>query len=88
MPQALQLGDLQASVLALPLVKRGLAQAVFAANLGNGLALALLAQDADYLGFTETTFFHGAAGKRTKGKNGLCSLLLTGLERGEAYTNS
>ena len=55
MLEALQLGQLQATVLALPLVKGGLANAVLAADLDHGLTLALLAQDADDLGFTKAT---------------------------------
>jgi len=58
---------------------------VLAANLGHGLALVLLAQNAQNLGFAETTLFHEQL-KIEKVKSYYFSLLLTGLLIGGAYT--
>jgi len=61
--EALPFGEIQATVLALPLAKRGLTNAILPVNLGHHLALALLVQDADKLCFAETALLHGAVGK-------------------------
>ena len=63
MLEALGFGNVQAAVFTLPLVKRGLADAILAANVDYGLALALLAQDVDDLRFAKITFFHKAVGQ-------------------------
>jgi len=84
MLEALQLAHAHTSELVFPPVKRGFTQAVLAANLGHGLALVLLAQNAQNLGFAETTLFHEQL-KIEKVKSYYFSLLLTGLLTGEAY---
>ena len=56
--EALQLAHAHAAKLAFPRIKRGLTEAVLPANLDHGLALVLLAQNAQNLGFAEATFFH------------------------------
>ena len=56
--EALQLAHAHAPKLAFPRVKRGFTEAVLPANLGHGLALVLLAQNAQNLGSAEATFFH------------------------------
>jgi hypothetical protein len=45
-------------VFAFPSIKRGLAQPVFAHNLGHGLPTGLLLQNSHNLGLTESSFFH------------------------------
>ena len=55
--ELLQLAPAHASELAFPTVKGGFTEAVLPANLGYGLALVLLAQNAQNLGFAEATFF-------------------------------
>ena len=56
--EPLQLAHAHAPELAFPTVKGGFTEAVLPANLGHGLALVLLAQNAQILGFAEATFFH------------------------------
>ena len=56
--EPLQLAHAHAPKLAFPRVKRGFTEAVLPANLGHGLALVLLAQNAQNPGFAEATFFH------------------------------
>ena len=56
--EPLQLAHAHAPELAYPTVKGGFTEAVLPANLGHGLALVLLAQNAQNLGFAEATFFH------------------------------
>ena len=56
--EALQLAHAHAPKLAFPRVKGGLTDAVFPANLDHGLALVLLAQNTQNLGFAEAALFH------------------------------
>ena len=56
--EPLQLAHAHAPELAFPTVEGGFTEAVLPANLGHGLALVLLAQNAQNLGFAEATFFH------------------------------
>ena len=55
--EALQLAHAHAPKLAFPPIKGGFTNVVLPANLGHGLALALLAQNAQNLGFAEATSF-------------------------------
>jgi len=57
---------------------------VFPANLGHGLALVLLTQNPQNLGFAKTTLFHEQL-KIEKVKSYYFSLFLTGLLTGGAY---
>ena len=57
MLEPLQLAHAHAPELAFPTVKGGFTEAVLPANLGHGLALVLLAQNAQNLGFAEAAFF-------------------------------
>ena len=56
------------------------------ANLHHRLALVLLAQNTQYLGFAESAFFHEQS-KIEEVKSYYFSLLLTGLLWGEAYNS-
>ena len=56
--EPLQLAHAHAPELAFPTVKGEFTEAVLPANMGHGLAQALLAQNARNLGFAEATFFH------------------------------
>ena len=55
--EALQLAHAHAPELTFPTVKGGFTEAVLPANLGHDLALVLLAQNTQYLGFAEAAFF-------------------------------
>ena len=85
--EALQLAHTHAPKLAFPRVKGGLTDAVLPANLGHGLTLVLLAQNAQNLGFAEAAFFHKQS-KIEEVKSYYFSLLLIGLHWGEAYRNA
>ena len=83
--EALQLAHAHAPKLAFPRVKSGLTDAVLPANLDHGLALVLLAQNSQNLGFAEAAFFHKQL-KIGEVKSYYFSLFLTGSLLGEAYT--
>ena len=55
-----QFCDARPGVLTFPAVKRGLAQAVLAHNLGHGLPAQLSLQNRDNLRFAESSFSHGS----------------------------
>jgi hypothetical protein len=82
--EALQLAHAHAPKLAFPRVKGGLTDAVLPANLDHSLALVLLAQNAQNLGFAEAAFFHKQL-KIGEVKSYYFSLFLTGSLLGEAY---
>ena len=75
--EPLQLAHAHAPKLAFPRVKGGFTEAVLPANLGHGLALVLLAQNAQNLGFAEATLFHSQS-KIEEVKSYYFSLFLTG----------
>ena len=84
MLEALQFAHAHAPKFTFPAIKGGVADAVLAANLSDRLALVLLAQNTQYLGFAKATFFHKQQ-KIEKVGSYYFSLLLTGLLTGEAY---
>jgi hypothetical protein len=75
--ETLQLAHAHSPKLAFPRVKGGLTDAVLPANLNHRLALVLLAQNTQYLGFAEAAFFHKQS-KIEEVKSYYFSLLLTG----------
>jgi hypothetical protein len=87
MLEPLQLAHTHAPELAFPGVKGGLTDAMLAANLNHRLALVLLAQNAQNLGFAKATSFHKQS-KIEEVKRYCFSLLLTGSFWGEAYKSN
>ena len=84
--EPLQFAHAHAPELAFPTVKGGFTEAVLPANLNDRLALILLAQNTQNLGFAKTTFFHEQL-KIEEVKSYCFSLFLTGELSGEAYNN-
>ena len=85
--EALQLAHAHAPKLAFPRVKGGLTDAVFPANLDHCLALVLLAQNSQNLGFAEAAFFYKQL-KIGEVKSYYFSLFLIGSLSGDAYKGS
>ena len=84
--EPLQLAYAHAPKLAFPTVKGGFTNAVFPANLDHSLALVLLTQNPQNLGFAKTNLFHEQL-KIEKVNSYYFSLFLTGLLTGGAYSS-